>query len=198
MNKRNNIILIGLLGFGLFYFYRKSKNKLIAKDFSNKENEEQEEATESGGVGGGFGVPNLGAGIVKDGVVSPSGDVINITVENKDEKPKLEAKPFDTSKLGSNTKSDGATLLANLETYNQKVNAPLPTNTMGMGKNVSSKRNPPLKSRAKVGLNDLVDAKRTTVSLKNVKEIGDIPIKTMSNFYDFDGDEIDNEQFLID
>ena len=154
MNKRNKIILIGLLGFGLIYFYRKNKNRY----FSNKENEEQEEATESGGVGGGFGVPNLGAGIVKDGVVSPNGDVINITVENKDEKQKLESKPFDTSKLGSNKKLDGATLLANLEAYNQKVNDPLPTNTMGMGKNVSSKRNPPLKSRARVGLKDIIDA----------------------------------------
>ncbi len=211
--KANNILLLGLVGFGAYYLYKISQKKPI-EDISNKEDAEQEEATESGGaMGGGFGVPteSTGVGVVKDGVTTPKGDVINITVENKDDKPKLDVKPFDpryklgeaelgktpidTSKLGGADKLDSATLLANLEKMKTKGGMTLPTTSMGAK---------PSDVRVPTGgsTKTLVNPKLTTVKgvnktsdLKELK-IGALP---MSNFLDFDGgEELDENEFFID
>ena len=194
--KTNNILLLGLVGFGAYYLYKISQKKPI-EDISNKEDEEQEEATESGGaMGGGFGVPTeTGVGIVKDGVTTPTGDVINITVENKDDKPKLEVKPVDPTKIGGADKLDSATLLANLEKAQKKGGMTLPTTSMGAKPTDGGM---PTGGSTKT----LVNPKLTTVKgvnktsdLKELK-IGALPI---SNFLDFDGgEELDENEFIID
>jgi hypothetical protein len=198
MMKTNNILLLGLVGFGAYYLYKISQKKPI-EDISNKESEEQEEATESGGsMGGGFGVPteSTGVGIVKDGVTTPTGDVINITVENKDDEPKLEVKAVDPTKIGGADKLDSATLLANLEKMQTKGGATtLPTTSMGAkptdggmptGGSTKTLVNPKLTT---------VKGVNATSDLKELK-IGALP---MSNFLDFDGgDELDENEFIID
>lgn len=198
--KANNIILLGLVGFGAYYLYKISQKK--PENISNEENEEQEEATENGGttgggaMGGGFGVPteSTGVGIVKDGVTTPKGDVINITVENKDDKPKLEVKAVDPTKIGGADKLDSATLLANLEKAQKKGGMAIPTTSMGMKSTTASL---PTGGTKKTLVNPkLTTTKMTSSGSLDLEKMG---IKPMSNFVDFDGgEELDENEFIID
>ena len=170
--KIDKLLILGLLFFGAYYLYDKSKKKPVEAT-SDKEDEVEEEATTSDGVtsGGGGGVlPNRMTPVPEE-VVDKKVGVIDVKLPLK--KDEIQ---YIKGGVGLNPISSGLSskqLLNNLEAYNKKTNAVLPTTKMGGDSNV----------------------KKTIVSLKNIKT--DIPITTMSNFYDFDGDDIDNEQFLI-
>lgn len=169
--KIDKLLILGLLFFGAYYLYDKSKKKPVEAT-SDKEDEVEEEATTSDGITSG------GGGVLPNRMTPVSEEIVDKKVGVIDVKLPLKKDEIQYIKggVGLNPISSGLSskqLLNNLEAYNKKTNAVLPTTKMGGDSNV----------------------KKTIVSLKNIKT--DIPITTMSNFYDFDGDDIDNEQFLI-
>lgn len=173
MNTKN-LLILGFIVFGAYYLYDKNQEKPV-KPTSDKEDEVEEEATTSDGITSGSGgvLPNRMTPVSEE-IVDKKVGVIDVDLPLK----KIKKDEIEYIKGGMSLKPissglDSKKLLNNLEAYNKKTNAVLPTTKMGGDFNV----------------------KKTIVSLKNIKT--DIPITTMSNFYDFDGDDIDNEQFLI-
>ena len=185
MAKSNDILIGALLMVGAYYLFFKKKKPIA--NISNKETE-QEEASSGGGVGGGFGVPPVG--VIKDGIATPTGSIVNITVE-KQEEPKLETTPVDMSKVGGDKKLDSATLLSNLEAQKLKSNIPLPTTDMGATKTST------VTSKTTMVKPKLSTTKTSSSSSLDLDKMGIKPI-TMSNFLDFDGDTLDESELLID
>ena len=186
MAKSNDILIGALLMVGAYYLFFKKKKPIA--NISNKETE-QEEASSGGGVGGGFGVPSVG--VIKDGIATPTGSIVNITVEKQEEEPKLETTPVDMSKVGGEKKLDSATLLSNLEAQKIKSNMPLPTTDMGATKTST------VTSKTTMVKPKLSTAKTSSSSSLDLDKMGIKPI-TMSNFLDFDGDTLDESELLID
>ena len=181
MNTKN-ILILGLVIFGAYYLFDKNK-KNTTEIPSNKEEEKEEEGeketTANDGITSGGGVLPNRMNPTPEEVIDDSVGVIDVTLKPKKEPiitiPKIGGLTPIKNGLGSISKGlTSKDVLSNLEMYNKKSKSKLPTTSMG-------------------GNNKF---KTTTVSLKSVKT--DIPITTMSNFYDFDGDNMDNEQFLID
>lgn len=185
--KNKNILLLALLGFGAFYLYQKSKSKPteITSD-KEGEDEEQEEATSGGG--GSFQVPvDTSETKIEVDDSKPIESGVEISVETPKEESKLEVQPFDLSKLEGSSEIDGDKLLADIQKMQTKGGMTLPTTSMGMPS-----------SSSKITVNP----KMTTMTLSNPtedkKEVEVGSIKTTMSFYDFDGDELDSEQFIID
>ena len=190
MIKGTNILLIGLIGFGAYYLYRKNQESLIAEDTSSK-GEEQEEATTSDGVRtGGGGVPNLSP-VKVDEIKANQTGVVEVKLPKKEEK--LTTKPISVSKIGG-AKQTSQSLLNRLNKGGKtNPSIPMPTTSMNSGVNTTTLSKKTTLSNPKLGT-----SKSNTVSLSKVK-LGDMPpLQTMSNFYDFNGDELDNEEFIID
>ena len=186
MAKSNDILIGALLMVGAYYLFFKKKKPIA--NISNKETE-QEEASSGGGVGGGFGVPPVG--VIKDGIATPTGSIINITVEKEEEEPKLETTPVDMSKVGGDKKLDSATLLSNLEAQKLKSNIPLPTTDMGATKTST------VTSKTTMVKPKLSTTKTSSSSSLDLNKMGIKPM-VMSNFLDFDGDTLDENELLID
>jgi|SaaInlV_125m_DNA_1040241.scaffolds.fasta_scaffold00493_14 hypothetical protein len=168
MNTKN-VLILGFIVFGAYYFYDKNKKKTTETQ-PNKE--EEKETTANDGITSGGGVLPNAINLTPEKEIGSGVGVIGVTVKPKKEPIAEEPIMKGLSSISKNLTSKD--VLKNLEMYNVKTNSKLPTTSMG-------------------GDNKF---KTTTVSMKSVKT--DIPIKTMSNFYDFDADNIDNEQFLID
>jgi len=172
MNTKN-VLILGFIVFGAYYFYDKNKKKTTeTQPNKEEEKEEEKETTANDGITSGGGVLPNAINLTPEKEIGSGVGVIGITVKPKKEPIAEEPIMKGLSSISKNLTSKD--VLKNLEMYNVKTNSKLPTTSMG-------------------GDNKF---KTTTVSMKSVKT--DIPIKTMSNFYDFDADNIDNEQFLID
>ena len=162
MFKKNNILLLGLLGFGAYYLFKLGKKKPI-EDISNKD---EETASGGGAISGGF--QNDEEKLKQ----------VEITVEKTKEPLKL--KNFEHIK--------GDELLAKIQKIQEKGDVKLPTTSMGMPK-VGAKKT-------------TITPKLTTFNIQNPIEKTDVismgKLKPMKSFYDFDADEMDNEEFIID
>lgn len=181
--KIDKLLILGLLFFGAYYLYDKRKEKPVEAT-SDKEDEVEEEATTKDGItssGGGV-LPNR-IKPISEKIVDKKVGVIDVKLPLKKDEIKSPPKKIKKDEIqyikgGMSLKPissglDSKQLLNNLQLKNKKNKSILPTTKMGGDSKV----------------------KKTTVSLKSIKN--NIPIKSMSNFYFFDGDGIDNEQFLI-
>ena len=162
MIKLSNILLLGLIGFGGYYFYRKNQESLIAEDTSSK-GEKEQKATTSVGVNKGGGVPK--------------------------KEPKLEAKEINLSEVGG-VKLNTSTLLQNLA--KSKKNSILPTIDMNNQKVVD------LTSKTTFTNPKLNNKLSTSFSVSKFNLPKNTRFTTMSNFYGFFGDDMDDTNFSID
>ena len=119
--KIDKLLILGLLFFGAYYLYDKSKKKPVEAT-SDKEDEVEEEATTSDGITSG------GGGVLPNRMTPVSEEVVDKKVGVIDVKLPLKKDEIQYIKggVGLNPISSGLSskqLLNNLEAYNKKTNA---------------------------------------------------------------------------
>lgn len=170
MKKTDRLIVLASVLFGAYILYsRRSKSINKSSNKGAKQEEEAKEEKVASSVGGGGGPSPIPLGNpVVDEVKS------KIPSEEKSVKPILVAKPIEINPPNTNKSLD---IINRTQKYMPSI---LPTTSMGL-KSPNSKT-------ISINVENPTNKKKEVILGQQV----------MSNFYDFNGDDLDNEEFLID